>query len=296
MNLSELDFHPITIEDKPLFDMIFAKYPIMHSENTFTTLFCWRDYGNYSLAHIRDSLIIRGSTKDYTSYRAPIGPRDPELLDAVLHLAIQSGDSKPFLVFDPDQLTWIQKLYPHLTFHPDRNFFDYVYLSEDLANLDGKQYVTIRKQINRFRKKCQPETEFLDDANSKEVYDFLVKWCQLRECDKYEILKYEKIALYCAIENRSALGLQGIVIRTRGSVGGIAIYEELNPSTAVVHYEKGLPDCEGIYKEINQKTAEILSNTYMYINRESDMGMEGLKEAKKRYYPHHMAELYYLQL
>jgi len=295
MNLSENDFYPITIDDKPLFDAITRQYPIVHSENTFNTLFCWREYGNYSIAYVKDSLIIRGNTKDYTSYRAPLGPRDPEVLDAVLHLAIDSGDSKPFLVFDPSQLSWIQELYPLLTFLPDRNFFDYVYVSNDLALLKGKQYVSIRKQINRFRKKCEPETEYLTDNNYQEVLEFLIKWCQWRECDKYEILKYEKQALICALQNRHELGLQGIIIRTKGLIGGIAIYEELNPLTAVVHFEKGLPDCEGIYKEINQRTAETLFHTYQYINRESDMGIEGLREAKKRYYPHHMVEMYYLQ-
>ncbi len=295
MHLSLQDFKNITIEDKPLFDSVYMKYPITHSENTFCTLFCWRNYGNYSFAHVKDSIIIRGSTKDYISYRVPIGPPDPELLDAVVTLAIQSGETKPLLIFDTRQLEWMKELYPDLLFLPDRNFFEYVYLSLDLATLPGKRYVTIRKQINRFEKKCQPEVEYLSSQNQDEIKEFLVAWCQWRECDKYEILTHEKEAITCAMQHWTTLGLQGIAIRTRGIITGIAIYEELNETTAVVHFEKGLPDCEGIYKEINQKTADILSPRYQYVNRESDMGMEGLREAKKRYYPHHMAEMYYLQ-
>jgi hypothetical protein len=58
-----------------------------------------------------------------------------------------------------------------------------------------------------------------------------------------------------------------------------------------VHFEKGLPDCKGIYRAINAETAKILAKKYAYINRESDLGVEGIREAKTRYHPHHMVEV-----
>ena len=71
----------------------------------------------------------------------------------------------------------------------------------------------------------------------------------------------------------------------------MSLFEPLNAETALVHFEKGLPDCEGIYKVINAETAEFLKNKYIYINRESDLGIPGLREAKMRYHPHHMVEV-----
>jgi len=59
-----------------------------------------------------------------------------------------------------------------------------------------------------------------------------------------------------------------------------------------VHFEKGLPNCKGIYRAINAETAKILAKQYTFINRESDMGVEGIREAKMRYHPHHMVEEY----
>jgi len=73
----------------------------------------------------------------------------------------------------------------------------------------------------------------------------------------------------------------------------MALFEPLNETTALVHFEKGLPDCEGIYKSINQETAKLLLDRFPYINRESDMGVSGLREAKMRYHPDHMIEVYY---
>lgn len=294
MKLNDDHFHPITLEDKAVFDKIYAEYPISHSENTFGTLYCWRHYGHYEIAVVEGCLIIRGSTDAYTSVRAPIGPKNREVLDATIDLAISSGEPAPFLVLEPWQSEWIHEVRPDLRFLPDRDFFDYVYETNELASLEGKPYLMIRKQLNRFRKKCPSTVEPVTDENFDEVREFLIKWCQYRECDKYTILKHEKDALYEALEVFDELGFEGIVVRPRGEIGGLAIFEELNPQTAVVHYEKGLPDCEGIYKEINFRTAELLQDRYRFINRESDMGLPGLKEAKERYHPHHMAELSYL--
>jgi hypothetical protein len=66
----------------------------------------------------------------------------------------------------------------------------------------------------------------------------------------------------------------------------------MTSDTALVHFEKGLPDCEGIYKAINNETATRLAKNFTYINRESDLGVAGLREAKMRYHPHHMVEIF----
>ena len=66
----------------------------------------------------------------------------------------------------------------------------------------------------------------------------------------------------------------------------------MTPDIALVHFEKGLPDCEGIYKAINNEAAVRLAKNFAYINRESDLGVAGLREAKLRYHPHHMVEVF----
>jgi hypothetical protein len=75
----------------------------------------------------------------------------------------------------------------------------------------------------------------------------------------------------------------------------MSLFEGLNRDTALVHFEKGLPDCKGIYRAVNAETAKILVRDYVYINRESDMGVEGIREAKTRYHPHHMVEVHMLK-
>ena len=84
----------------------------------------------------------------------------------------------------------------------------------------------------------------------------------------------------------------GIAIRINDAIESIAVFETMNKDTAIVHYEKGSPDYDGIYKAINQETANILQKNYKFINRESDMDIPGLRKAKLSYRPHHMIEVF----
>jgi len=195
-------------------------------------------------------------------------------------------------VDDPAK-SWINGIYPDLPFFPRRNYFEYIYRTKDLADLPGKKFLTIRHHLNKFQRNCEPEIEPITGKNLNDVRDFLVRWCEWKNCDSEPILTHERDAVFFAISHFVELGLMGLAIRVRGSIGAIALFEPINETTAVVHFEKGLPDCEGIYKSINQETARLLVDRFPFINRESDMGVSGLREAKMRYHPDHMIEVYY---
>ena len=73
-----------------------------------------------------------------------------------------------------------------------------------------------------------------------------------------------------------------------GRIEAFAIGERLNPATAVVHFEKANPEMRGMYQLINQWFVRNELSDYMYVNREQDLGIEGLRKAKESYHPHHM--------
>jgi hypothetical protein len=135
--------------------------------------------------------------------------------------------------------------------------------------------------------------EAITTRNQGEVKEFLIEWCEWKNCDGEPFLAHEKEALICALTSMEELGLSGLLIRVVGKVGAISLFEPLNEETLVVHFEKGLPDCEGIYKAINAETAFYARERFRFINRESDMGVPGLREAKMRYHPHHMVEVWH---
>jgi hypothetical protein len=291
--LSGSDFSPVTIANRDLFLTHYRKFPQVHSDNTFTNMICWNPYAHYRYANLKENLLISSTIEGKTSFRPPIGPRDQGLLADLLELCTKDGDENPLALVDAEQRAWILSEYPELPLYPDRNYFEYVYRSEDLASLPGKDYLSIRRHLNKFRKNCKPAVEAITTRNQGEVKEFLIEWCEWKNCDSEPFLAHEKEALICALTSMEELGLSGLLIRVVGKVGAISLFEPLNEETLVVHFEKGLPDCEGIYKAINAETAFYARERFRFINRESDMGVPGLREAKMRYHPHHMVEVWH---
>lgn len=287
------DFAPVTLADRDLFRHQYEHYPQVHSDNTFTNIVCWNHYAHYHRAFVRGSLLIYSAIDGRIRFRAPIGPDDPGLLEDLFALARAETPGERFFVLEPGARDRIAALRPGLALHPARDLFEYVYRSADLADLPGKGFLTIRRHINRFHRNCASLVEPIGPANLEDVRVFVTRWCNWKNCENDAVLAAEREAVLFAIAHFAELGLAGLAIRVEGEVAAMAIFERLNAQTALVHFEKGLPDCEGIYKAINQETAIRLRDAVPYINRESDMGVPGLREAKTRYHPDHMVQAWY---
>ncbi|MFB3764555.1 MAG: DUF2156 domain-containing protein [Methanotrichaceae archaeon] len=293
--LKATDFKPVTLNDRDLFLNHYARYPQVHSDNTFTNMVCWSNYANYKYAKVEDSIVLSATLDGKVRYRPPIGPKDPGLLSDLLELARESEDIYPLAILDQENKEWISELYPDLRMYPERKYFDYVYRASDLAELPGKKYLTIRRQLHQFQRTCTPIIEPLCMDAINEVIEFLNEWCDWKDCNSDLVLANEKEAILFALSHYNELKLSGLIIRAEGKIGAMSIFEGLNKDTALVHFEKGLPDCKGIYRAINSETAKILAKDYIYINRESDMGIEGIREAKMRYHPDHMVEVHFIK-
>ena len=295
--LSQDDFVPVTLADRDFFTRHYELYSQTHSDNTFTNMVCWNHYAHYTYAYVEKNIIIASTIGSVTRFRPPIGPRNPSLLHSLVHLASEVSDTEPIVLIDPDTTLWMQEISPGINLVPDRNHFEYVYRSEDLAGLPGKNYLTIRRQVNKFRRNCASTVEPISRDNWEEVKRFLIEWCEWKGCEDGDpVLAHEKDAVFFAIDHFNELSVRGIAIRVFGKIGAISLYERLNSDTALIHFEKGLPDCEGIYKAVNNEVAARLAQHFTYINRESDLGIAGLREAKMRYHPHHMVDVYSLKL
>jgi len=288
------DFNPITMEQKILFQKHYDKYPTQHSDNLFTTLMSWNDYGKYKYALIDDNLLLLSQIKGEIQFRYLTGSYSKEIFNQLLKLAIEQESDYPIVLIDTQTKNWLMENYPRLRFEPFREVFDYVYLASDLANLPGTKYSKIRNRLNQFKKNFSYDLEKITDSNLNEVKDFLKRWCLWKDCDSDPLLENEKKAILYSINHFSELDLSGIAIRINNKIEAISVFEKMTSEMAVVHYEKGSPDYDGIYKAINQETAKILQNNFKFINRESDMNIPGLRKAKISYHPYHMVEVFNL--
>ena len=293
--LSIEDFKTLTLEDKPVFDKYYKKYPPNHSDYVFTSLISWMQYSKYKYVEFENNLIIMSQIQDNIRFRPPIGKRHKEVLDQVLRLAKQQETNYPFGMIDSETKKWMEQHYQKLVFMPHREYFDYVYLASDLAQLAGSAYSKIRNRLNKFKKNYVYTVEHITKENMDEAQEFLYRWCLWKDCESDPILENEKKAILYSIDHFFDLGLSGIAIRINDKIEALSVFEKMNPDTAVVHYEKGSPDYDGIYKAINQKTAKMLQKHVKYINRESDMNIPGLRKAKMSYHPDHMIEVSHIE-
>ena len=294
------DFRPVRLEDRDSFAAHYAQYPQVHSDNTFTNMVCWNHYAHYRYARVNGSLILSSTIDGVPRFRPPVGPRDPKLMADLIRLGNEVSDCTPLVLIDGSTAGWMKSTEGRaelgaLDIVPDRDHYEYVYRARDLAELPNGTYHSTRRQLNRFRKNYAYRVEPISADNGNEVEEFLDQWCQWKQSGGDEVLRSEKEAVMFAVDHFAELKLSGLVIRVDGKIGAMSIFERLNADTALVHFEKGLEDYEGIYKAINAETAAVLAPDFAYINRESDMGVAGLREAKTRYHPDHMVEVYTLR-
>ncbi len=285
------DFKPITLDDYELITKHYEKYPPIHSDNVFTTMISWKDYGNYNFAFYKKNLVIFTEIDNNIRFRAPIGKYDNQIFLEIMKLAKTIESEYPFGFITGETKNWFSKEFPLIEIMPHRDYYDYVYLTSDLANLSGGDFRKIRNRLNKFVANHEYKIEAISENNIKEVKRFLKRWCLWRDCDSIPLLEKEKKAVFYSINHFDELNLSGILLLINDRIEAVAVFEKMDPDTVVVHYEKGSPYYDGIYKAINFETANFVKNEVTFINREPDMGVPGLRRAKTSYRPHHFVEV-----
>lgn len=291
MELSNL--HKVTLEDASTFREHYRRFPPEHSDYLHGTMYTWRDLMTYSFTLIGDHLVVMGEMDGKRFIRPPVGPLDREFFTEVIRISRNEGLDPVLSMIGEDTVRWMRREFPEMSYVPHRDYFEYVYLSRDLAELPGKDHLKVRNYLNNFRKNNEHMVEEISKGNIHEVREFLIEWCEKKGCKDDPLLLHERQANFHALEDLFPLGFNGLLIRVKGEVEAFSIFEEMSSEMAVVHHEKANPDIVGIYQAINNETAKYLMDRYRFINREADMGVEGLRRAKERYRPHHLEEVYH---
>lgn len=287
------DFHRITLEDKAVFDGFARRFPVTHSGNLFTTMVCWQEFVQYSMAVVRDHLVISARFDPVVTVRSPVGVPDQVLMREVLRLAVEEGADLGY-VEEPVK-NRIVSVFPGLPFVEDRDYADYVYRAADLASLPGTRYAKIRNRLNKFANSTPYVIEPISQGTMADVEEFLDRWCLWKDCGSDPYLEHERRAMLLAIAHFFELGLAGLVLRIKGSIEAISIYEQMNDNTVVVHFEKGSPDYDGVYKAINMETARYVQSHATFLDREEDLGLPGLRKAKESYHPDHLVRVWHVE-
>jgi len=282
------DLVPLDLAAAPLVNRYLATHPPEVSELTFTNLYAWRQGRPVWLVELANTLVFliqapKPENGKLLLFGPPVGPLPLATVMAELGEKVSGGVRL--------SAASVGTLAPEaFTVSADRANSDYVYRVTDLAQLAGRNYSAKRNQIKHCLRDYHCLFEPITGSNLVECRGLLDRWCDLRHCELDHGLSGEWQALHETMTNFLEFGLLGGLVRVDGAVEAFAIGERLNRDTAVCHFEKSLPTIVGLGQLINQWFAAHCLGEFTHVNREQDLGIPGLRQAKESYHPAHLVE------
>jgi hypothetical protein len=281
------DFKPLALEDRTIIQEFFDRDPYAGSEFCFGNNFIWRQYDHPRWSVLNGNLCLLYQPPGQAPHALPPigGTEIPATIDALL-------DQVPRLIRVPS--AFVEKHGAGFLVEADRDEFDYVYATEDLAELKGKKFDGKRNRIRKFEKEHTWRYLPLTQGHIDACRLLFEEWFADKEDDSAMALG-QKQAIQEALIHFEDLGLSGGAIEVDGLFAALSIGEPLTRDTAVIHIEIVSPCCEGLAQIMNREFVRNTFRNFAFINREQDLGLPGLRRAKLSYQPHHFVEKFRLE-
>lgn len=284
-----IQFKKVTPEDRELFDSFYQYKNIKNCETAFANLCAWSFALNAEYAIIDNTLVTRVHfelNKDIC-YHCPIGEGDRvEIIEKLILDSKEQGYQMKMMIDCNDEFK--AHFCDRFSVIEKREYFDYIYLKESLSTLSGKKLQAKRNHVNKFSKTYDYQYIEIDSSNVDLCIKFAERW--LIENEKYhpeniEDYKEElKVIKYFA-DHFDALGIRAGALLVEGDMVAFTLGSKVNNETFCTHIEKANTSFDGSYAMINKEFSSRLPEQFIYVNREEDLGLEGLRKAKLSYQP-----------
>ena len=297
-----IPFRDPQLTDRPWVEELFAASGNRGCEYSFATLYLWSRAYCQQIARVEDYALERlcGSMGHAYLFPAGRGPLEG-VLAAVEADAAERGEPCRFVCMTEEQVRTLEALRPGAyRIQPDRDGWDYLYDIDRMADLPGKKLHGKRNHIHRFEDEHPDWTvEEITEDNLADCAEMDLDWSRRYEPDaataehEEETLLEERHAMSKAFAAFRELGLVGILLRSEGKVVAFTMGSHIGGDTFDLHFEKAYGEINGAYPMIYREFARWLRDRVpglRWLNREDDMGMEGLRKAKESYYPDRMVE------
>lgn len=311
VNFANIDLRPImefkdlTISDKDELKLIIRYVCDAKCTVSFSNVLGWQSLYRYQICKEDGFTVVRIIAQDDISriiYFFPIGEGD--IRSIVRRIVEQESPSGKNLCFFLPSLKFVNDLRPLLPdfgLHHLRSESDYFYLREDLANLKGQDYQNKRNLVHQFKSKYNYSVSTLAVPDFEECMELYHRWYEIHrlqsasEPSTLRFLEHESNAVKYILGHYDELGQQGLVVRVEGKVVGFTYGVALSDEVFDVQLEKADEEYAGAYAFINQQMASSLPEHFIYLNREEDMGIEGLRKAKLQYRPESLVPKYWFE-
>ncbi len=290
-----IEFKPFSIADKALITSYTLNSGRRNCDLSFSNLCSWQFLYHTEYSLLNGFLLMKFQAEGKTVYMMPIGEGDLEdTIEQMIEYSKSYSHQFCMLGISSYMKDDLENAMPgRFHFTSDRDYADYIYLRSDLATLKGKKYQSKRNHINRFRN-TYPNHRYepITPDNIAQCIEFEEKWCRANRCDENKSTCNERKALNFAMNHFEELGLMGGILYVDDMMVAFTFGMPINQTEFGVNAEKADANIDGAYTMINYEFANRIPEQYTYINREEDLGVEGLRKAKLSYHPDILLEKY----
>lgn len=276
-------FEPISLSRQQEYLMIMNASTVTASDYSFINLWAWAEEYGLSWAW-DDGLVWIKQSRHEPCLWAPMGPWDGVSWPGVFNNPEVS--ELPFTRVPEDLLfQWDSTLPGRVQVEEARELWDYLYAVSELVGLSGSKFHRKKNLLNKFKKRYPFLYHDITPSHIHTVLAMQEEWCVWRDCESTEMLAAENRCIRRVLEAWEDLsGIKGAIISVDDRPAAFTVAEVFREDSLLIHFEKGLHDYSGIYQAINQMFLEH-NNSYSLVNREQDLGDEGLRQAKLSYNP-----------
>lgn len=280
------DMKLLALEDRSVVQAYFDRHPFEANEYGFGNHFIWRHFDHPRVTTVHGNLVLFFAPPNEPAYFMP--PVGESEIPATIALLLGQA---PRLSRVP--AAFAEKYCPGFRCAPDRNDFDYVYTTSDLIELKGKRYDGKRNRIRKFEREHAWRYAPLTPDRLPDCRRLFDEWLA-GQGEPTAMSAAQGDAIREALNHYEDLDLVGGAVEVDGRLGAISIGERLTSDMAVIHIEIVRPGCEGLSQIMNREFVRHAWPDTAFINRESDLGLPGLRNAKLSYHPHHLVEKYHI--
>lgn len=294
-------FKNINMESREMLNPYFDLVDYEACEYCFNTLYMWQHLYKTGY-YIGDGFaVIVAEYEGNTFSILPLAKKEdmPRVIQFVVDYFEKEQKKIYFRGITQEVVDFLKENYPgKFNYIEERDLFDYVYDGESMRELKGRKNVKKRNHINYFKKEYEGRYEYrlLDEKDFDACLELVQEWTSNKEENNAvdEEMEEELIGIKKLFENYS-------VLKDKLKIAGIFIDEKLeaftmgeyiNPNMALIHIEKANPVIRGLYPFINQQFLVHEFSDAEFVNREEDLGIEGLRKAKLSYHPVRFVEKY----
>ncbi len=289
-----LSFEPINA-DNIMKAAEYFKYKISRtSDYTVGAMYMWRDFYNTSFTIFDDMILYKVKFLGRTSFTIPVGSGSLDKAMEALREYCRKEEIPLWFCTVPEEglSTLVDQYHGTIPGTPSRDWADYLYNAEDLAEMAGRKFSGQRNHINKF-KKLYPNYRYekITPDNLHRIVDFLMDY-QVRFGKDKDLAKEELDRSLELLPYLDKFKLPGGFIEVDGTIVAIAIGEIVN-DTMYCHIEKANREYPGSYQMIVKEFSKnTITPEIKYINREEDVGDEGLRTSKLSYHPIQLLDKY----